>query len=928
MELAKQRNRVEGLGPTLRRVCAVGVALLVVAAGCAALAAQDKPAAAAKPVVVLDTTGFWRMHHTLRPPVVQSGDGTKTVLFGQKWLDEATAAAPAGWTDPEFDDSGWVRAVAVRASRTPYLSRLCLRGRFEVTDPARVKGLALTVAYYGGAIVYVNGREVARANLKPGAAGQEILAEGYPEEAFLTPDGKLITRRTRRSAQLAERLALRERLLADLPISPKLLRKGVNVVAVELVRSPYPRILEEKKMPDRRKKPQYFFHFNTCEIRRVQLTAAKADGLVPNATRPEGLQVWNSDLMMSTFDLDFGDRCEKVRAVRIVGPRNGSFSGKFVVGSTRPIRGLKVTAGALKSRGATIPASTLSLRYALPWDREQLVIPYSSQQPPYPRAVSLLSALAESAPGEVAVRQKGGPRRRGDLKTPNQPDPVYGAVMPVWLTVSIPAGAKPGKYAGRVRVEARGEKPITVPVELTVVDWTLPDTKDYKTWVELIESPDTLAAEYGLQLWSEKHWKMIEQAMKYAGRTGSRVLHVPLIAQTNLGHEQTMVRWIRKGQGKYGYDFSILDRYLAAAEKHMGKPKLVVFWVWDIYLIEKEKYKGRDHLILEKAIAARSAMRGTGPMVTAVDPSSGKTETVTLPPHKDPSSKALWGPVMAGVRERMKARGLEKAMMLGIMNDTIPTKAEMEFFADLCPGVPWALHAHSGPRFGRPVHGVAPLGYKAVVWGVQFAADKSLHGWKGKDLLAYYDRERSLNSHTPSLWGHLAEMTITGSQRGVGRLGADYWRPIRDDKGHRIGYVWGRYVHSSWRNLDLWSYVLAPGPDGPVASTYFEYFREGVQHCEARIFLAQALLDDGLREKLGEDLAGRCQAALDERQRSMVKSMAHLQFNNIQNRPTTSWRSGAELAGYMWFVGSGWQQRSEKLYALAGQAAKALGAEK
>ena len=54
-------------------------------------AAQEGDARA----IVLDTTGFWRLHHTLKPPVVQTDEGLVTVLaVGQRWLHEQTPEPP------------------------------------------------------------------------------------------------------------------------------------------------------------------------------------------------------------------------------------------------------------------------------------------------------------------------------------------------------------------------------------------------------------------------------------------------------------------------------------------------------------------------------------------------------------------------------------------------------------------------------------------------------------------------------------------------------------------------------------------------------------------------------------------------------------------------------------------------------------------
>jgi len=903
-----------------RTILASVPAILLLACLSMAVAAEQL-AAAEKPVVVLDTTGFWRSHVTLKPPVLEFDDGLRPLEFNLRWLDQPTSAPPDGWTAPDFDDGGWLRAVSLRACKSPYTARLCLRGRFEVTDPARVRGLALTVGYHGGVVVYVNGAEVARAHLPAGPIGPDAVAESYPLEAFVADDGKLFQRGTRRSEENTRRRGLAERLLDALPIPQEALRRGVNVVAIELVRSPYHKVFEEQKFASRRKTQEYFMTWNTCEIRRVQLTAAAPDGLVPNAVRPAGFQVWNSDLLMSDFDLDFGDPNEELRPIRITGTRNGTFSGKVVVGSDRPIRGLKATAGELRNGDATIPAAAVRIRYALPWADEWITVPYSPQVRPYPRSVDLLSALAEAPLDEFPVRTKE-PDRYGP-NTPNQPEPVPGAIVPVWATVRVPADAAPGRYRGRITISADGTQQVLVPVELTVADWTLPDTDDYRTWLELMQSPDTLAYHYELDLWSEEHWRMIEQAMEKIGETNSRVVHIPLLAQTNMGNEQSMVRWFRKDDGIYDYDFTVMDRYLDTAVKHMGRPKMVIFWVWEIYLIKDERPRS-DHLWLAEAIEARKEFRGRGPLVSVLDRATGEVSTKHLAPYESEISDSLWRPLLTKIAERLEARGLRDTLMFGMLNDLRPTKAELEFFNRILPGTPWALHSHGGVRAGTLLHGVAPVPYQASVWGVAFSSEESLHGWHRPDLKAYYDRDRHVNPKVPTVWYYMVEKSITGDQRGIGRMGADFWPIARDGRGRLNGYVWGRYLHASWRNLDLHSYTLAPGPNGPVASTRFEYLRESFEHGEALVVIEDALLDEQKRARLGDELTARCQSVLDRRQTAMARSKAYLQFDNPQNRPIRSWRQGSAMAGHVWCVGSDWQARDHELFTTAGEVERRL----
>jgi len=39
----------------------------------------------------------------------------------------------------------------------------------------------------------------------------------------------------------------------------------------------------------------------------------------------------------------------------------------------------------------------------------------------------------------------------------------------------------------------------------------------------------------------------------------------------------------------------------------------------------------------------------------------------------------------------------------------------------------------------------------------------------------------------------------------------------------------------------------------------------------------------------------------------------------------TNWGGGVEVAGYTWFLGSGWQQRSRTLFELCGEVSRKLG---
>jgi len=886
------------------------------AAGAGAGEADARPGLAGQDstTIVLNTYGIWRFHCTLGPPVLASGE---TVKLQYSWLNYKPPGPAEGWMQPDFDDRFWDRGPVSLAVKSALVSKLCLRGKFMVTDPSAVSGLALSVAYRGGLIVYVNGTEVQREHIPPGGK----LADG--------PAGE-------------------ERHLSALAIPVRLLRKGVNVIGLEIVRAPYPAQSEKNVYED-----------NSCEILSARLTSAGPAGIIPKAVRPRGFQVWNADAMAEDVNVDFGDQAEALRPVRIVGARNGSFTGKFVVGSADAIEDLQATAAEFKGpAGGTIPASSVRIRYGILWGEHKLADGGERRFPsPYPTwGANRLGALAEQPVGRFGVQApERDPWTAAIPKDADEVKLVNGAVVPIWVTVKVPASVPAGTYTGSVRVQALGQDPVEVPIELRVADWALPYTQDFRTWVDMIQSPDTLALEYGIPLWSDRHFELIGRSFKLMGETGSRTVYIPLIAHTNLGNEESYVRWIKKGDG-YAYDFSVMDRYLDVATENMGKPKLVIFVVWDVYMVPPsdatDGEKNSRQRQMAEHVQKTAGSIGHGPMVTVLDPASGKTSLESLPSHLDAeASRPLWAPLFGELRARMRKRGLEDDMMLGLQCDAWASKEDHQFFHDITGGLPWVLMSHEGfgvnwNRMREPraelMHGISKIGYQARVWAVTFSDDnadrgagyeggvKSHLGWARPDLVALFDRfSRELNPNVG--WRHLAESTITGSQRGNGRLGADYWKVIRDKRGRRAGRSHERYPESTWRNLFIPEALLAPGPDGPVATDQLEAFREGVQECEARIVIERALNDQALRARLGPELSARCEDYLQDRHLLMWLSMSDLQLFYDYPKATwgphymaAAWRGSPGIGGSHWFLGSGWQERTSQLFSLAGEVTKTL----
>ena len=82
-------------------------------------------------------------------------------------------------------------------------------------------------------IVYINGQELVRGHVaKEGPPG---MADGYPPDAFVAEDGKMLPAASWQMDRFPKALAVRARTLANVAVPTRLLRKGVNVLAIEIV---------------------------------------------------------------------------------------------------------------------------------------------------------------------------------------------------------------------------------------------------------------------------------------------------------------------------------------------------------------------------------------------------------------------------------------------------------------------------------------------------------------------------------------------------------------------------------------------------------------------------------------------------------------------------------------------------------------------
>ena len=127
-----------------------------------------------------------------------------------------SAETPPGWTEPGFDDSGWAAGPAgigygdgddlteLADMQGNYLSVFC-RKTFQIDCPGEINLAVLNAIYDDGIVIYLNGVELARANMPAGRVSRLTRAVSSVESAVV-----------------------------GLEIAGELLRPGENVLAVSV----------------------------------------------------------------------------------------------------------------------------------------------------------------------------------------------------------------------------------------------------------------------------------------------------------------------------------------------------------------------------------------------------------------------------------------------------------------------------------------------------------------------------------------------------------------------------------------------------------------------------------------------------------------------------------------------------------------------
>lgn len=141
-----------------------------------------------------------------------------------------------------------------------------------------------------------------------------------------------------------------------------------------------------------------------------------------------------------------------------------------------------------------------------------------------------------------------------------------GRKQPVWMTVSVPSDARPGKYSGKLTVTSSNAKARSLNVELTVADHVLPPARDWAFHLDLWQNPYSVARYENVPLWSEAHFEAMRPVMRMLAEAAQKSVTATIMSRPWNGQTEdafgSMVTKIRRIDGTWLYDYTIFDRWV------------------------------------------------------------------------------------------------------------------------------------------------------------------------------------------------------------------------------------------------------------------------------------------------------------------------------------------------------------------------------
>lgn len=459
------------------------------------------------------------------------------------------------------------------------------------------------------------------------------------------------------------------------------------------------------------------------------------------------------------------------RPVVMLAGRNEAASQQIVIRSNSGLHGLYAwTTDLVSPTGATLPAACVNARFV---------------------GYAHVEANSRATPVEDLVREA--PAEFPDeLLSVASVDVAPGSCQPVFVRVDVPPDAAPGVYQGRVWLSWSAGS-LSCPLTIEVVDYDFPERTSLMVtnWF----NTDVLAAQYGIEPWSEEHWAMLRRVAEMMADHHQNVVMTPL----------SLIDVYVDEQGESIYSFARFDR-----------------WV-DLF-----DSAGVDAMIELGHVGGRASGEWECPEFVfsprpATRLSDGTATTVPV------------GEFVHALQEHLRERGWLGRSALHIADEPIPVNEES------WRGLSRAVH-DAAPDLRRidAIH-VTDLDGDLEIWVPQLNYFDQ----------AYADLKAKREAGVAEVWFYIAWVPQGPYPNRLLDM-----QTIRTRIIHWMNYLYEApgYLHwgLNWWNLELGHFspgdewIVWPGEDGPNSSLRYEAQREGIEDYELLVMLEEKLRAAGM----------------------------------------------------------------------------------
>lgn len=259
-------------------------------------------------------------------------------------------------------------------------------------------------------------------------------------------------------------------------------------------------------------------------------------------------------------------------------------------------------------------------------------------------------------------------------------------VQPVWLNIQVPPDIPAGKYSGTISIIA--DKNYDLKISLNVLNHLLPPPSQWKYDLDLWQYPAPIARIHDVKLWSDEHFELMRPYYTYLASAGQKVITANIIEQPwGLTHvhfdDPTLVKWIKKIDGSWIYNYTMFDRYISFVMNCGINQRINCYTMitWDL-----------SYIFFDEAL--------------------GKNSTITLKPGTDEFIK-FWSGMIEDFTKHLKEKGWFDKTAIAFDERPIESmKAVISLLKKIDPKWKIALAADEyHPEFGSDIYDYSIASY-------------------------------------------------------------------------------------------------------------------------------------------------------------------------------------------------------------------------